>query len=220
MAESSAIVVIIDDDVSVSKSLRRLLQVHGYATHTCTSAEAFLAEERAIQAACLILDLKMPGIDGMELQHRLVASGADTTVIFLTGHGDIPTSVEAMKLGAVDFLTKPVNEENLMKAVAAAMERYEYLSKRRVLADEVAGRLARLTRREAQVMQGVTSGATNKLIAAQLGISEKTVKAHRANVMQKLQVGSVAELVRLCGLADLLPANPAVAEAHSHGLLP
>ena len=204
MTESSARVVIVDDDSSVRRSLARLLRVHGYATETCASAEEFLAQ--GIQAACLILDLKMPETDGMELQHRLIASGADIAIIFLTGHGDIPTSVQAMKRGAVDFLTKPVDEVTLIEAVRTAIQQHADLHSQRTLTQAVEERLAILTPRETEVMRGVITGAMNKQIAGKLGISEKTVKVHRAHVMEKMQVQSVAELVQLCALAKLLPA--------------
>ena len=205
MTESSARVVIVDDDSSVRRSLARLLRVHGYATESCSSAEEFLA--RGIQAACLILDLKMPEIDGMQLQNRLMASGADIAIIFLTGHGDIPTSVTAMKRGAVDFLTKPVDEVTLIEAVRTAIQQHANLRGKRAMSQAVEERLAILTPRETEVMRGVITGAMNKQIAGKLGISEKTVKVHRAHVMEKMQVQSVAELVHLCALANLLPDN-------------
>ena len=141
----------------------------------------------------------------MELQHRLIASGADIAIIFLTGHGDIPTSVQAMKRGAVDFLTKPVDEVTLIEVVRTAIDRHAELHNQRTMTQAVEERLAILTPRETEVMQGVITGAMNKQIAGQLGISEKTVKVHRAHVMQKMQTTSAAELVQLCAQAKLLP---------------
>jgi FixJ family two-component response regulator len=201
--------VIVDDDTSVRKSLARLLRVHGYETETYASADGYLTQAQDIQAACLILDLQMPGTDGMELQHRLIAAGADTAIVFLTGHGDIPTSVQAMKLGAVDFLTKPVDEHTLTEAVNNAIIKQSEMQRQRTLTKSVQERLATLTRREREVMQEVMTGAMNKQIAAHFGISEKTVKVHRAHVMQKMQTSSAAELVQLCARANLLPGTPA-----------
>jgi len=202
--ESNAKVVIVDDDASVRKSLARLLRVHGYATETYGSADEYLMQAQDIQAACLILDLQMPGTDGMELQQRLIASRAETAVVFLTGHGDIPSSVQAMKLGAVDFLTKPVDEDSLTEAVNNAIIKQSGMQRQRTLTKSVQERLATLTRREREVMQDVMTGAMNKQIAAHLGISEKTVKVHRAHLMQKMQTRSAAELVQLCAQANLL----------------
>lgn len=203
MPESSVRVVIIDDDASVRKSLARLLRVHGYATETYSSADEYLAQD--IQAACLILDLQMPGTDGMDLQRQLIAAGAETAIVFLTGHGDIPTSVQAMKLGAVDFLTKPVDEDILTAAVNNAIIKQRVMQHQHTLTKSVQERLATLTRREQEVMQEVMTGAMNKQIAERLGISEKTVKVHRAHLMQKMQTSSAAELVQLCAQAKLLP---------------
>ncbi len=207
MSESSARVVIVDDDASVRKSLARLLRVHGYETETYTCADEYLTQAQDIQAACLILDLQMPGTNGLELQHRLIAARAETAVVFLTGHGDIPTSVQAMKLGAVDFLTKPVDEYTLIEAVDKAIIKQSEMQRQRTLTKSVQARLAALTRREREVMQQVMTGAMNKQIAVQLGISEKTVKVHRAHVMQKMQTSSAAELVQLCAGAKLLPGT-------------
>ncbi len=206
MPESSARVVIIDDDASVRKSLARLLRAHGYDAETFACADEYLARAQDLQAGCLILDLQMPGTNGIELQHRLVEAGADTSIVFLSGHGDVPTSVLAMKLGAVDFLTKPVDEVTLIEAVRSAIERQADLHSQHALTQAVEERVATLTRREMEVLQGVIAGAMNKQIAEQLSISEKTVKVHRAHVMEKMQVRSVAELVQLCAVADLLPA--------------
>lgn len=208
MSESSARVVIVDDDASIRKSLARLLRVHGYETETYACADEYLTQAQNIHAVCLILDLQMPGTDGMELQHRLIASGAETAIVFLTGHGDIPTSVQAMKLGAVDFLTKPVDENTLTEAVDKAIIKQSEMQRQRTLTKSVQERLATLTRREREVMQQVMTGAMNKQIAVQLGISEKTVKVHRAHVMQKMHTSSAAELVALCAGAKLLRGTP------------
>ena len=209
MPESGGTVVIVDDDASARKSLARLLRLHGYETETYASADEYLAQAQDIHPACLILDIQMPGPDGMELQRRLIASGADTPIIFLTGHGDIPTSVQAMKLGAVDFLSKPVDEATLTEAIDNAIAKFGEIESMRTLTGAVQERIATLTPREREVMQEVMTGAMNKQIAAQLGISEKTVKVHRASVMQKMQTRSAAELVQLCAHANLLPAKPA-----------
>lgn len=207
MPESSARVVIVDDDASVRRSLARLLRVHGYATKTYAGAEQYLAAD--IPASCLILDLQMPGINGLELQRRLIATRAQTAIVFLTGHGDIPTSVKAVKLGAIDFLTKPVDEDALTKAVNNAITRQGELQHQHALTMSVQERLAILTHREREVMQEVVTGAMNKQTAARLGISEKTVKVHRARLMEKMQTRSAAELVQLLAHADLLQSAPA-----------
>ena len=193
----SATVFLVDDEPGILKSLTRLLRTEGFTVVAFSSAQTFLAAYRPSDLGCLVLDVAMPGIDGLELQHRLNHEGLMLPIIFLTGHGDIPMSVRAIKAGAIDFLTKPVNDADLLRAVRAALQRAE---EQRALVAETAAlseRLAQLTPREREVMQHVITGKLNKQIAADLGTGEQNIKIHRGRVMQKLGVQSVAELVRL-----------------------
>lgn len=204
MTEVISKVLIVDDDESVRRGLTRLLGANGYRTQAFASARQLFERTVDAQGGCIILDLQMPEVDGMELQQRLLDADIDVGIVFLTGHGDVATGVQAMKQGAVDFLTKPVDEQTLLAAVGAALRRQ---SDRRADHELIAGvrvRLASLSPREREVMDAVVRGALNKQIATQLGISEKTVKVHRGHVMRKMQVSSVAELVQLCAKAGLL----------------
>ena len=196
----------VDDDPSVRRGLRRLLRCAGYAVEEFASAAAFLERPDPSGTGCVILDVRMPRLSGPELFDRMVRSGSSLPVIFLTAHGDVPTGVRAMKEGAVDFLLKPVDDETLLRAVREAVARHAARRAREKEQEEVHGRLERLSPRERQVMADVVRGHPNKLIAADLGISEKTVKVHRHRVMEKTGAGSVAELVRL---ADADAARPA-----------
>jgi FixJ family two-component response regulator len=168
---------------------------------TFTSASEFLAAERADALGCLLLDLRMPGVNGLELQERLAASGNTIPIVFLSGHAEFHAGVRALKAGAIDFLEKPFTDAELLAAVANALERDRTSRERRALRAEARARLARLTPRERQVCDLVATGLLNKQIAAELGAAEKTIKCHRGRVMEKLSVGSVAELVRLVDLA-------------------
>lgn len=194
---SKAVVFVVDDDVSVRESLELLIQAAGWRPQTFESPERFLACPLPNGPSCLVLDVSMPGLNGLELQEHVAAQRSDMPIIFITGHGDIPTSVRAMKAGAVEFLTKPFQDDVLLRAVASAIER----SRRAVSEDSaVRGlktRFASLTRREQQVLSLVVSGRLNKQIAGELHISEITVKAHRGKVMRKMQAGSLADLVRM-----------------------
>ncbi|NLO73429.1 MAG: response regulator transcription factor [candidate division WS1 bacterium] len=204
MSEDTA-VHIVDDDASVLRALERLLRAAGYDSRTYSSATEFLQAERPEGPSCLVLDVDMPEMTGLDLQAELNAKGKDLPIIFITGYGDIPTSVRAMKAGAVDFLPKPFTDEQLLEAVETALRRdatnRNERQKRRALEE----RLERLTKREQQVMALVVTGRLNKQIATELGIKEKTVKIHRGRVMDKLEVGSLAELVRLATRAGLVP---------------
>jgi len=196
MPLSSPLIYIVDDDPSVRSSLERLMRSDGLEANTYDSAEAFLKNTNNdhVGPACLILDVHMDGLSGLELQQRLFRSRWSGPIIFLTGHGDVPMSVEAMKEGAFHFFTKPVDDEDLLGTVHEALENHAHsLSES---ATPVRERLERLTEREFEVMRCVIAGALNKQIALHLAISEKTVKVHRGRVMQKLEVVSVAELVR------------------------
>jgi FixJ family two-component response regulator len=208
------VVYIVDDDPEVRRALSRLLRAVGYCTRSFASAGEFLGSgEAPLSAGCIVLDLAMPGLNGFELQECLTASGCHRPIIFLTGNGDISKSVRAMKAGAVNFLTKPVDESELLAAVEEAL---------RVDAEEraiwnarvsISERLSTLTPRERQVFQQVVAGRLNKQIAAELGIVEKTIKVHRARVMRKMNAGSLVELVHLASMAGV-DSWPASAEAY------
>ena len=205
MGDAEEFVYVVDDDPSVRKALARLLHSAGHTVETFSSAAEFLARERCQGVGCLVLDVRMPSLGGMELQAELAARGIDLPVVFLTGHGDIPMTVEAMKQGAVDFLTKPVDEEVLLDAVHQALLRHRAARSERLEVQALQERVASLTPRELEVLRCVITGALNKQIAARLGIAEKTVKIHRARVMEKLGVTSVAELVQSCQHAGVEP---------------
>jgi FixJ family two-component response regulator len=196
MNEPAPTVFVVDDDPSVRKGLARLLSSAGYRADTFPSADEFLARWLPDPVpGCALLDIMMPGIDGLELQRRLLDERHRLPIIFITGHGDIPSSVRAMKAGAVDFLAKPFNDEDLFRAVREAIARDARDRDERQERDAVAARYATLTPREREVMAIVVRGKLNKQIAHELGLSEKTVKIHRGRVMEKMQVQSVADLV-------------------------
>ena len=190
-------VYVVDDDPSSRQSLEFLIKASGFEVRAFAAAGEFLAFSRLELPACLILDVRMPGLTGLELQKELTRIGLKFPIIFMTGHGDIPMSVQAMKAGAVEFLTKPFQEEAMLRAVAAAIERDRVAHQERLEMAELAGRHARLTPREREVMASVVTGLLNKQVAAELGASEKTIKVHRARVMQKMEAGSLADLVRM-----------------------
>ena len=198
---------IVDDEDSLRRSLARLLKSHGHATELFASADAFIAAGLQDRAGCLVLDVHMPGLNGLELQEAMVRARCHLPIIFLTGRGDIPTSVRAMKAGAADFLTKPVDEAVLLAAVTRALAEDERRRADQARVDAVRARLYTLTAREFEVMRHVIAGELNKQIGDALAIAEKTVKIHRGRVMEKLAVDSVAELVRLCALAGVSPAD-------------
>jgi FixJ family two-component response regulator len=197
MATPAAVIHVIDDDAAVATALARLLAASGHACQVHASAEAFLALHDPGVPGCAIIDLGLPGMDGFGIAERLAAGGGGRPLIFLTGTGDIPKSVRAMKAGAVDFLTKPVDAASLLAAVEEALARDGAIRAARAGRDAVAGRLARLTPRERQVLDGVVAGRLNKQIAGDLGTAEKTVKVHRGRMMRKMGVRTLAALVRL-----------------------
>ncbi len=203
MPGPTPVVFVVDDDASVRRSLTRLLAAHGYQVHAFASAHEFLAHEGDHGITCLVLDLQLPGLSGLDLQAELAAAGRTMPIVFVSGHGDIPSSVKAMKAGAVDFLPKPVRAETLLEAVSAALERDTLARHAREAADSAAARVGALTARERQVMALIVTGKLNKQVAFDLGITLKTVKAHRGHIMQKLGVTSVAELVRLAARAGV-----------------
>jgi FixJ family two-component response regulator len=198
-------VFIIDDDQSVRKGLGRLLCSAGYANESFPSAEIFLTRARYAGPCCIVLDIRMPGLNGLSLQKALSAAGRDEQIIFITGHGDIPTCASAMKAGAIDFLTKPFRNEELLGAIARSLERSRRLFREDVERGEIQALIDRLTPREHQVLELVIVGKLNKQIAAELGASEKTIKVHRGRVMQKMGLFSVAQLVRLTERVGIHP---------------
>lgn len=205
MNKTDATIFIVDDDPSVRKSLLRLVRSAGWQGEAFTSAKEFLAQAAFSRTGCVILDVRMPGMTGPELRDLMAAQDISLPVIFLTGHGDIPTGVEAMKKGAVDFLQKPVNDEVLLQALQHAVERHAAARTHRQELGRIQVRLQRLTPREREVLEYVIGGCLNKQIAADLEITEKTVKVHRGFVMHKMEVTSVAELVRQCQTAGIAP---------------
>jgi len=197
MTAVAPLVYIVDDDLSVRKSLTRLVAAAGYRVHAFASAREYLAREPASGPSCLVLDVRMPDLTGLDLQKALAGAEHRPAIVFITGHGDIAMSVTAMKGGAVDFLTKPFAGKDLIDAIqrALAKDTRDLGSEARVA--EIRERVRLLTRRETEVFALVVTGMLNKQIASELGIGEKTVKVHRARVMEKMRAGSVAELVRL-----------------------
>jgi len=201
MTSGEFVAFVVDDDQSVLKSLSRLLKTRGYEVRAFQSGREFLDQHDPDVPGCAILDMSMPGMSGLEIQQELAASAANRPVVFLSGSAEVPTSVKAMKGGAVDFLTKPAKARDLLEAIAAACDRQVKARERHDELEGIQTRLAHLTQREREVLDGVVSGLMNKQIAGQLGISLKTVKLHRSRMMHKMNVRSVADLVRLAGLA-------------------
>jgi FixJ family two-component response regulator len=206
-APANSLVFAIDDDTSVRKGLARLLRSAGYKSQVFESAVDFLARTPYDGPCCVIVDVQMPGLNGMDLQKDLLQRGRDEQLIFITGHGDIPMCAEAMKAGAVDFLPKPFDDHALLQCIQNALVRSAEQRRLAAEANEARSVLDLLTPREFEVMQLVITGMLNKQIAAKLGTAERTVKVHRGRVMQKLQVPSVAELVRLVQKAGVAPAR-------------
>ena len=200
-----ATVFVIDDDASIRRSLSRLLRSAGYISETFSSAEEFLRRKHFDGVGCILLDVKMPGLSGMDLQEELNKADYHMPIVFVTGHGDIPMTVEAMKKGAVDFLTKPFDDEELLQALRAAIEKDRNARAEQTEVYEIRRLIELLTPRENEILRYVVTGMLNKQIALELGIAEKTVKVHRGRVMEKLGVDSVAELVRLAEKAGIKP---------------
>ena len=200
-------VFVVDDDASVRKSLSRVISEAGYRVQAFSSPRDFLARGPEPGPSCLVLDVRMPGVTGLELQQTLAGAVHEIPVVFITGHGDIPTSVQAMKAGAVDFLTKPFAAKDLLDAIRRAVAKDTRDLGTEAREEEIRARVKRLTPRESQVFALVVTGMLNKQIAAELGIGEKTVKVHRARVMEKMQAASVAALVRLADAAGIIVTN-------------
>jgi FixJ family two-component response regulator len=195
--EPDPVIAIVDDDPSAREGLQALIESAGWRAKTFASAQEFLAHLTAEAPSCLVLDLHMPGLSGLDLQKRMAEVGLDIPIVFLTGHGNIPASVKAMKAGAVEFLTKPFDEQELLQAIQEAIERDRRTRQQHAELRELRDRYESLTAREREVMQQVVSGLLNKQIAAELNITEFTVKIHRGHVMRKMRADSLADLVRM-----------------------
>src|SRR5580704_17471778 len=209
-SHATPIVFVVDDDISVRESLELLIRSEGWEPETFASAQEFLARPRGLVPSCLVLDVSLPGLNGLDLQKRVAVERPDMPIIFITGYGDVPTTVQAMKAGAVEFLTKPFSDDALLNVIRQAIER-----SRVALGNEGEKRAPRscyaaLTHRERQVMALVVSGLLNKHVGGELGISEITVKAHRGRMMQKMKAGSLADLVNMAAQLGLARAPKAL----------
>jgi len=207
ISHATPFVFVVDDDISVRESLELLLHCQGWQSETFASAQEFLTRPRPVVPSCLVLDVYLPGLNGLDLQKRLALEGADMPIIFITGHGDVPTTVRAMKAGAVEFLMKPFRDNVLLGAIREGLDRSRLALAREMEIRALRNRYSYLTRRERQVMAFVVSGLLNKQVGAELGISEITVKAHRGKVMQKMEARSLPDLVRIA--AKITPGRAA-----------
>lgn len=203
------IVFVVDDDISVRESLEALIRFVGWQPETFGSAEEFLTRPRPLAPCCLVLDVSLPELNGLELQKLIAAERIDMPIIFITGHGDIPMTVQAMKAGAVEFLTKPIDDDALLSAIRHAIERSSAALAHEAEVEEIRTCYTSLTPREREVMKLIVTGMLNKQVGLKLGISEITVKAHRGKMMQKMKANSLADLVKMTVRLGLAPArNP------------
>ena len=210
MSHAVPIVFVVDDDVSVRESLELLIRCEGWEPQTFASALEFLSRPRALVPSCLVLDISLPGLNGLDLQKQVAVERPDIPIIFITGYGDVPKTVQAMKAGAVEFLTKPFAEEVLLSAIRQAIERSQAALGREAEIRTLRDRYASLSGREREVMTLVVSGLLNKHVGGELGISEITVKAHRGRMMQKMKAGSLADLVNMAAQLGLARAPKAL----------
>jgi FixJ family two-component response regulator len=205
MSHATSVVFVVDDDISVRESLESLIRSEGWQPETFSSAQHFLSHTRTPVPSCLLLDISMPGLNGLELQKRVAVEHPDVPIIFITGHGDVPKTVQAMKAGAVEFLTKPFKDDVLLTAIRHALERSQIALGAHAEIKELRDRYGSLSPREQEVMALVVSGLLNKQVGGELGISEITVKAHRGKVMQKMKADSLPDLVKMSGKLGLAP---------------
>jgi FixJ family two-component response regulator len=205
---------VIDDDPSIRRALTRLLSSEGFTVEAFSSAREFLEQGCSWEPGCLILDVNMPGLSGLDLQEEMNRKGFSHPLIFITGFGDIPMTVKAMKRGAVNFLTKPFNDEELLDAIRSALEQHQIAEKKEEELGDFRRRVDALTERQQQIFRRIIGGALNKQVAFELGITEKTVKVHRGQVMKKLGAGSLAELVRMAEKAGIRSVSEELAVAY------
>jgi len=217
MTDAIPRVFVVDDDISVRESLELLIRCAGWQAETFVSAQEFLSRPRVLAPSCLVLDVGLPDLNGLDLQKRVAADRTDMPIIFITGHGDVPMTVQAMKAGAVEFLTKPFGDEVLLGAIRNAIERSRAAVSREAEMRVLQNSYASLTPREREVMALVVSGRLNKQVGGELGISEITVKAHRGHAMRKMKAGSLADLVNMAARLRLAPAAPRKQPPSAHG---
>jgi|ERR1051325_820931 RNA polymerase sigma factor (sigma-70 family) len=207
MMQANAVVYVVDDDAPMREALTNLAQCVRLRVEAFASAQEFLRTKRLDVPGCLVLDVRLPDLSGLDLQRQIAEAGMEIPVVFITGYGDIPMSVRAMKAGAVDFLTKPFREQDLLDAIQQALQRDRKMRERRVQVEKLRRRFDSLTARERDVMKLAVGGLPNKQIAAELGMSETTVKTHRHQIMEKMEAGSVAELVRISDRLEIPPES-------------